>query len=234
MKNSHRLLLGAALALAAGAAQADWAGKGEVGGVLASGNTEARTLDGKLNLSDTGVVWKEIIDLSFLKASASGTDTANKFLASSQTNYALNDRAFWYGGLEYQHDEFSGFLFQENVTTGLGYKFYDTSTMKLSGQIGVGVRRLKNDETGVDSDGAVWTAGMNYENTLTATTKLVDKLVIEAGSANTQIHNFLGLGVKMSSALALALGYDLMRNSKPPAPRKTTDELMTANIVFAF
>ena len=234
MKKTHRFLLGIGLILTAGTAQADWQGKGEAGVVLASGNTDSRTINGKLGLTDTWDAWKEIIDLSFLKASASGTDTANKFLASSQTNYAINDRAFWFGGLEYQHDEFSGFLFQANATTGLGYKFYDTSNMKLSGQIGVGVRRLKNDETGADSDGAIWTAGMNYENVLTATTKLVDKLGIESGSANTQIHNFIGLEVKMSTALALSVGFDVTHNSQPPAPRKATDELTTVNLVFAF
>jgi putative salt-induced outer membrane protein len=202
--------------------------------VLASGNSDARTLNGKLDASDTWDVWKEIIDLSLLKASADGTETAYKWLAGSQTNYAINDRAFWFGGLEYQHDQFSGFLFQEEATTGLGYKFYDTAQMKLSGQFGVGVRRLKNAVSGADSDGAIWTAGMNYENTLTATTKLVDKLGVESGSANTQIHNFIGLEVKMRTALALSVGYDVTHNSKPPAPRKATDALTTVNLVFGF
>lgn len=234
MNRFHRFVLGTTLLAAAGAAHADWQGKGEAGVVLASGNTESRTLNGKLNLADTWDAWKEIIDLSYLKASSAGTDTADRFLASSQTNYALNDRAYWFGGLDYQHDKFSGFQFQESVSTGLGYKFYDTATTKLSGQVGVGARRLKNAVTGEDSSGAVWTAGLNFEDALTATTKLVDKLAIEGGSANTQIHNFIGLEVKMSTALALSLGYDVMHNSKPPAPRKTTDELLTANLVFAF
>jgi len=234
LNRSHRLLVGCSLVLVAGAAHADWVGKGEAGVVLASGNTQSRTLNGKLGLADTWDAWKEIIDLSALKASTAGTVTADRFLAASQTNYALNDRAYWFGGLEYQHDKFSGFLFQESASTGLGYKFYDTTKTKLSGQVGVGVRRLKNDVTGADSSGAVWTAGMNYENALSATTKVVDKLAIEGGSANTQIHNFLGLEVKMSEALALAIGYDVMHNSKPPAPRKGTDDLVTANIVFSF
>jgi putative salt-induced outer membrane protein len=230
----HRFVLGTSLVVAAGAAHADWQGKGEAGVVLASGNTETRTLDGKLNLADTWDAWKEIIDLSYLKASSAGTDTADRFLASSQTNYALNDRAFWFGGLEYQHDKFSGFQFQESATTGLGYKFVDTATNKFSGQVGIGARRLKNDVTGADSSGAVWTVGLNYENALTATTKVVDKLAVEGGSANTQIHNFLGLEVKMSTALALSLGYDVMHNSEAPPPRKATDQLITANLVFAF
>ena len=54
------------------------------------------------------------------------------------------------------------------------------------------------------------------------------------GSANQLLHNFLGLEVKMSSALALAVGLDVQHNSNPPAPKKTTDELTTVNLVFAF
>ncbi len=37
--------------LAAAPAQADWTGKGELGGVLARGNTETETINGKLDMT---------------------------------------------------------------------------------------------------------------------------------------------------------------------------------------
>ena len=75
---------------------------------------------------------------------------------------------------------------------------------------------------------------MNYENAITETTKILDKASVVAGSANTQIRNFLGLEVKMSTALALSVGLDVQRNSRPPAPKKATDELTTVAIVYSF
>jgi putative salt-induced outer membrane protein YdiY len=75
---------------------------------------------------------------------------------------------------------------------------------------------------------------MNYENAITDTTKVLDKFSVVTGSSNTFLHNFLGLEVKMSTALALSVGFDVQRNSRPPAPKKPTDELTTLALVYAF
>jgi putative salt-induced outer membrane protein len=241
-------VLAAGLSLGAGAARADdpapapvegWKGKGELGLVDASGNTQTRTLDGKLDLIDNWGPWKEELNFSALKASSDGTSTAERYIGSSQTNYAINERSFLFGGLIYTDDKFSGFQYQANATVGYGYKWYDTKQIKLSTQIGVGYGKLKYEATPQDPSGqskssAVYTLGMNYENAITATTKIVDKFDYTGASTDTLIHNFIGVEVKMTTALALAVGFDVRHNSSPPAPKKTTDELSTVNLVFAF
>ena len=75
---------------------------------------------------------------------------------------------------------------------------------------------------------------MSYENQLTATTKLVDKFAAEAGADNTLLANFIGVEVKMTTALALAVGLDARYNTKPPAPLKKADTLTTVNLVYSF
>ena len=230
----HKLTLVAALALIAGSAHADWTGKGEVGLVQASGNTQSSTLDAKLNVNDTWGDWKEVIDLSALHASSNNTETAQRYIADAQTNYALNPRAFWFGNAEYRDDDFSGFTYQINLTTGVGYKLIDSKTEKLAAQIGVGYGKLEYKTTGETKSNGVLTGGLDYENALTETTKLVDKFGYTGGSANQLVHNFIGLEVKMSTSLALSVGFDVQRNSNPPAPKKTTDELTTVNLVFGF
>ena len=96
------------------------------------------------------------------------------------------------------------------------------------------MRRLKNSVTGQSPDDVVVVAGLDYENKLTATTKVVDKFHAEAGSSNTLLTNFLGLEVKMSDALALSVGLDVRDNTKPPAGKKQVDTVSTVNVVYAF
>ena len=115
-----------------------------------------------------------------------------------------------------------------------GYKFYDTDKIKLSGQAGAGFRRLRNSVTGQSQGDAVFVAGLDYENKLTATTKVVDKFHAEAGSSNTLLTNFLGIEVRMSDALALSVGFDVRDNTKPPAGKKKVDTVSTVNLVYAF
>lgn len=219
---------------ACGAARADWAGKGELGYVAANGNSEATTLDAKLDLNDAWGLWKQDFNLSALRASTSGTETAERYVAQSQTNYALTQRSFWFGALSYTEDKFSGFQYQADANTGYGYKIFDAKDLKLSTQIGVGYGKLKYSTNGETHGNAVYTFGANFEDALTSTTKLVDHFDYTGSSPDSLLHNFIGLEVKISTALALALGYDVRHNSSPPAPKKTTDTLTTVNLAYSF
>ena len=81
---------------------------------------------------------------------------------------------------------------------------------------------------------AIATAGLNLEGALTDTTKLFDKLTVEAGSSNTFAANDIGLQVTMSDKFAVSLGLGLRYNTKPPASLKKSDTLTSFNLVYAF
>jgi putative salt-induced outer membrane protein len=224
----------AATATVARAADAGWQGKGEAGIVLARGNTDARTVNLKLAMSEESGDWKHALEIAALRAANAGVTSADRYMAGWQSDYRINARAFGFGGLRYENDKFSGFDYQASVSTGLGYKFYNTEKMQLSAQVGVGYRRLQETATGKASGNAVLVGGFDYQNVLTATTKLVDKFHVESGADNTLLVNFLGLEVKMSTALALAVGLDAHQNTNPPAGKKQLDLTTTLNVVYAF
>lgn len=220
--------------IASSAVHAEWKGKGEAGLVFARGNTQTDSINLKLSMSQEIDSWTHALDMSALRATTSGTTTANRYQAGWQSNYRVTDRAFTFGGLHYDKDSFSGFDYQANVTAGLGYKFFNTEKVKLSGQVGAGYGRLKNAVTGQTFGDAIATAGFSYENQLSASTKVVDKFRVESGSKNTMVDNFVGLEVKMNQKLALGVGFDVHSNSKPPGKLKKTDTLATANLVYSF
>jgi putative salt-induced outer membrane protein len=234
MTLNRQILAGVALALLTASAQAAWKGKGEAGIVFARGNTDADTINFKLGMSEEVERWKHSLEMSALRASSGGVRSADRYMAGWQSDYKLSDRGFTFGGLRYERDLFSGFDYQATASAGLGYKFYDTDKMKLSGQAGAGYRRIKDGVTGATSGNAVFVAGFDYENVLTATTRVVDKFHLESGSDNTLLSNFVGVEVKMSTSLALSVGLDVRQNTKPPAPRKKTDTVSTVNLVYAF
>ena len=236
MTRKLQILAGIALALAAASvAQADpWKGKGEAGIVFARGNSDSDTVNIKLAMSKVIDLWKHSLDMSYLRASSNGVESSNRFVGGWQSDYKLNERSFAFGALHYERDQYSGFDYQASASTGLGYKFYDTDKIKLSAQAGLGYRQLKDNVSGETSGNVVFVAGMNYENAITATTKIIDKFHAESGSDNTLLSNYLGVEVKMSDQLALAAGYDVRQNTKPPAGKKKTDTVTTLNLVYAF
>ena len=132
--------------LAIAPAHADWSGKGEAGLVIATGNTETKTENAKLQLANEVGKWKHQFGGAALYASSDdeGT-TANRWEAFEQSDYNFSPRTFWFGAARYEDDEFSGFEYQATLSTGLGRKFIDTDVTKFVGTAGVGYKKVYAD-----------------------------------------------------------------------------------------
>lgn len=224
-----------------------WTGKGEAGIVASQGNTSARTANVALDLSLLDGLWQHTFHLEGLYAESTGIASAERWGALWQTNYQLTSALYTFGALRYERDLFSGFNYQGSIAAGFGYKLIDTDGVKLNIQAGPGFRReqpelLTQDAAGEviarvleqPTDSAILSAGIDYSQVLTATTTLSDKLLVESGGGNTLLTNTLALSIKMSSRLALSLGYNVQNNSSPPPGLKKLDSTETVNLVFSF
>jgi putative salt-induced outer membrane protein len=234
----------AATLFAALPAHADWSGKGEAGMVIASGNTETETANLKLQLANEVDKWKHQFGAAALYASSDpeGT-TAQRWEVSEQSDYNYSPRDFWFGAARYEDDRFSGFNYQATVSAGYGRKFIDTDVTKFTGTAGLGYKFFETQDvldevTGVllvpgESDSQVVFRGtLDYDHSFTATTSLLDKFIVEAGSDNTFVQNDIALQVKMTDVLALAVGYSVRHNTDPPFGFEKTDTLTTINLVY--
>lgn len=236
MSYSNRLrAVALATLFVSASASAQWAGKGELGLVLARGNSDATTLNGKVDMKDVDGEWTYLAGASLLRASTSGTTSADRYELHGQANRALTPRAYLFGSGNFQDDKFSSFSYQASLVGGVGYKFIDTEPTKFAAELGIGYRRLKHITTGETRGDAVVHGALNFDHQLSASTKLFDHLMVEAGSANVYATNDAGVAVKMSDKLALSVAYQVRHNSKVDTDTiKKTDQLTTANIVFSF
>src|SRR5579884_1615469 len=246
-------IVGAALALVGSVAHADdappvgWSGKGEAGLVLARGNTDTTTADVKLDAADIIDAWKHTVHFGFLYGKNSAFTTAQRLEGAWQTDYNFGKKAFVFGSINAENDHFDGFVYQATLATGLGYRFIDSDTTKLTGTLGAGYRRLQTEQLVKNPDGrvvaripgestsdGVASAGLEYLQQVTQTTKLTDKLLVQSGGQNTAVSNDFAVAVTINSSMALSVGYGLRYNSNPPFGTKTTDQLTTINLVYNF
>jgi putative salt-induced outer membrane protein len=231
--------------IVAPAAQAQWSGKAELGILSASGNTEAKSANAKLDLTHEGPKWRHNVSFGALYGENGEISTAQRFEARYQADYKITDRMSWFGSLRDEQDRFSGFAYQVTAATGASYKFIDSPATKLTASLGAGYRRSKSEtlvkspagevidriEGPVDSE-PIATFSSNYEHAFTDTTKITNKFLAESGSDNTSVQNDLALAVSMTDKLALAVGYGVRYNSEPPPLAKSTDTLITINLVY--
>jgi len=224
-----------------------WTGQGQAGAVLERGNADTTTADMKLDATDTIDNWKHIAHFAFLYGRSADFTTAQRLEAAWQTNYQFGKKAFVFSSINGANDRFDGFVYQVALATGLGYRLIDSETTKLTGTLGFGYRRLQPEQLvkdpsgrvidrikgGSTSDG-VGTAGLDYMQQLTSTTKITDRLLVQSGGLNTAVANDFALAVNMTNTVALSFGYGLRYNSSPSAGSKTTDQLTTVNLVYSF
>ncbi len=226
-------------------AHADWTGKGEGGLLLARGNADSTAGNVKLDIAKEQNDWKNALFVAGLYASNSTFATAERIEGRYQLDHKLSDKLFAFGALRGERDLFSGFDYQATLSAGLGYKFIDDATTKFAGTLGVGYRKLRPEQLikapsgevierikGEASGDAVITAGLSFEHQATKTTKLLDKLLVEAGSNNTSLANDFGVQVSMTDRLALAFGYGIRYNTDPAPGSKKLDQQTTVNIVY--
>jgi putative salt-induced outer membrane protein len=166
-----------------------------------------------------------------------GDTTARRWEVGVQTRFDFIADTFWYGGVRYEEDRFSGFDHQGLVTTGVGRRFIDNDTTKLLGQAGVGYRFFDEVDQLAMPDGAggsnvAAVTSLEFSHALTDTTSVFDKFSGEFTSSNSFLQNEIGVAVKMTDRMALAVAYAMRHNTEPPAGFRSTDTLTTVNLVY--
>jgi putative salt-induced outer membrane protein len=231
--------------------QDTWIGKGQVGFLESKGNSNAESINGNVDVWRFDGPWKNDLYLAALYGKNNGIVSAERYEAREQTHYNFSPRMFAFGGLRYEHDLFDGFQYQASAAGGLGYKFIDGKDTTLSAQVGAGFRQIRPELLNTAPTGEVTarfpqdttrsgigTAEIDFMHKFSTSTTLTDKYYMEAGAGNTMLQNTLQLAVKMTTKLALTIGYQVIDNTNPPAgsmpPLKKVDQLTTVNLQFSF
>ncbi|HEY3784929.1 MAG TPA: DUF481 domain-containing protein [Steroidobacteraceae bacterium] len=222
-----------------------WASRAQLGYAKTSGNTDSSTGNALFHIARAFDPWKVLFGLEGLYGSTKGETTAQAWDTYLQAHYSFTDRLYGYGGVRYDDNRFSGFAYQEALTTGAGYQFVKTDATKLSAQIGVGARHLRPEILTEDAVGGIISAqeldaatdavidgGVNLEHAFNQYTKLIGAVAVESGRQNTMTTAGISLQVKMSNVLSLAAGYQLVRNSQPPPGAGPTNSNTTLNLVY--
>lgn len=219
--------------------------QGQLGVVLARGNTNTSTANAKLEVVRTTRAAKDDFEIEGLYGKTGDIVTAERWAAAYQRDWNLSERTFWFAGLQYERDLFSGFAYQASGATGVGYRIIDTDSTKFQAQVGAGYRRLRPEELTIadtgeviartegDSQGELVGNGkLNFEHSFNPQAKVTDTVMTVFGSSNTFLENDLALLVKLNGALSVSIGYTLRNNSNPPPGLLHTDTLTTVNLVY--
>jgi putative salt-induced outer membrane protein YdiY len=228
-------------------ADGTWASRAQLGYSKTGGVTDTTSLNGLFHVAHTWDQWKFLFGVEGFYGATEGTTTAQSWDGYLQANYNINDHFYWFGRASELSNKFSGFAYQQLISTGPGYQFINTDATKLSAQVGIGGVRLQTDTFTPDAVGGItpgtyqtapWQtetvvdAQVKFEHNFNTITKIIAGYEINSGSLNTMQSGNVSLQVKMSSRLSLAVGYSLVTNTKPPPGIGKSASLETVNLVY--
>ncbi len=237
-----------------------WSGSASIGALITSGNSDTSNINGSASVSKQIDVWRHTAFGSTYSAENNDVESANRFDLGYKVAREFNDTMYGFGRLRYDSDDYGNIDGRFTGTVGVGKRLIDDGKMYLSGEIGIGAHKTEflvapdevgttvgetdpvtgetivtvatDDVDGLESDGALIYAGLEYSNILSETLTFNSTLNVEAAEANTLVVWDNSLNVSLSDRISLSLGLLTRTNSDIGDEFEATDTATRINIVY--
>lgn len=223
----------------------------DFGAIATSGNTDAATLQSKLDIKQNRARWENQYILSGLYkkdevVQEDGTEiaetTASKFLVSAKTNYILEaDKSYLFGFVSYTNDKFGAYRTYETVALGYGDWIYSTPTLTWFAEAGPGYfwgeQVIESDDPAipdalVDQSGAILRAASTLIWHVTETAEFKQVVSVESGSDNTRSISETSLATTISQRMQMKVGFSIANDTDVAPGKEKTDTTTFVNLVY--
>lgn len=228
------ILTGLILVSPLAVAQKAWHGEGDLAYNLTTGNSDSETLLAKLQLVYERGRWTHTGQFEAVNTSEDDSRSAEAYILREQSDFAISESTYAFGGFRYEDNRFSGYEYQASVKTGLGKHLIDDGVTEFDIEGGLGYRRSEEQDTGETFNEVIAIAAAKYHRQLTETTRFESDFLSESGQDNAYLELVLGVKVKINASLALKVGYTVKHNTDVPADREKTDTLTSVGLNYSF
>ena len=210
-----------------------WTTSAELGYVNTSGNTNTETLIFKFDTAYEIEKWKHQGHFETLDTKADDVSTADKMLATAQSDYKFTPRDYFYGLISYEDDKFSGFEYQAKLGLGYGRKIILTEHHELDGEIGPGYRNFKPDNEPSEDEALLRLAG-KYLWKISDNSQFKQDLIADFGELQDEWKSITGIKSNINKTLALKFTYTVKYLDVVPVGNDHYDRETAATIVYTF
>lgn len=213
-----------------------WFGDVEAGYQMTTGNTETRSLNGRMSVGhDSGRRLHEAGLRGVYSYEEEDGTTAQRFLANGKTKYRFNENDSLYGLSVYENDRFSAYDYRVTLSAGYHRRLLSTERVAWSAEIGPGYRYSRYREDGISSDDeAIAHVGTVFLYRFTQRTSFREEISVDAGDENTAIRSDSSLRISISDRLSLRLTHIIRHVTDVPDDTKKTDTETFFSLGYAF
>jgi putative salt-induced outer membrane protein YdiY len=230
------------------AEKSPWSGKAELGVVSTTGNTEASSSNGRINVQYEAEKWRQEFRLEAYQAESEITDTNNQKVMQqtadrtyflSKSDYKYTEKSYAYALIDYADENFTDKDYIANFSLGYGRTLLKGDIHNLHGEIGYGLRRYQPKQSFTAEENEVARFAGKYSWKMSKTANFSQELTAELGKEFDVFKSISALTVNINSSMALSVGYEVLHTSKLDAAAvaagiEKTDTKTTINLVYNF
>lgn len=215
-----------------------FAGNGEFGFSTTTGNTESDSLFAaiKLNYLRSKDEFKTLLEANY--QSEKDVTTRERYLLDFQYNRFYSESKSYYSflGARFEQNPIEEIQLDSTLSLGLGKTLFNTATMKLNGEAGIGYQTIDyTNASGIDSDNqAVARGKLDYQYTINENVDFGQDLIVTSGAEQTKTEANTALKVKLAEQMRLKAGFKYRHNSEPAAGNKKVDTQTMMTLVYDF
>lgn len=198
-----------------------WTSSAGAGLALTSGNSDTQNVNIAFNtLFDPKTSHTFKADALYLLGRNNGEKQVDKATANARYERLFDQRAFWFGEVNYLRDPFKEISYLVSPLAGAGIHVINAETRKLTFDGAVGGVVESNARFGSETSGAV-KAGQSFDWTLSPVSKFNQRLtgLWKADDFGDALYHFdAGLSTTVASRLELKVSYLYDYKAEPPSP----------------
>lgn len=211
-----------------------WSSDAELGFVQTAGNSDTKTVNGKVSAKHEHNVWREHINFSALNSAQDNETSAEKYLLNGKLDYLSGEKSYWFATASFEADRFSGYDYQAVIAAGYGARLLDDAIYSLDIEAGPGYRENKlRDQSGSEED-VIFRVAEEFGWVVSDSAKVAQSLSVEAGGDNTISRFETSLKSKINGSFSMKLSYMIKYSEEVPAGDKHADTETGVRLVYSF
>lgn len=210
----------------------NWTGSGELGGSIATGNSDTVTATAGLNMAKEGINWRHVITAIADLQRSDGENTQERYAVGYQVNRNLSERLYIVGTLGWERNAVAGLRSRFTESLGLGYKVISSPNISWRLEGGPAFRQAKFEDR--QENGLAVRAASDFGWAFAPKTKLTQLTTAYLEDGTSSILSTTALTTALSGALSARLSFNVQYESDPPVGDKHTDTVTRATLVYGF
>ena len=248
MRKNMTFLIGlaAAATLSVSAQEASWNGEGSLSAGSTTGNTDTSDIGIGIDVARTAQLWTVGGELIADYAQNEGEETKNRTFLAGQLDRQLTDRAYSFGRVSHERDEFSGFTSRTFAGVGAGYQVFASDRTNWTVEGGPGIKideieditvldvmMMEQIEPGDTVESFSVIGASNYAFDFNDAVRFTNDTNAIYAEESTQFSNITAITASLTNAFSARVSFDVRHDTNPPIGFESTDTATRVSLVYA-